>query len=291
MPAEGVDKLEHSCILTEDEMVDAVKTSALLGINKVRITGGEPLVKKNILSLTERISKIDGIKEVCMTTNAIGLDKIAKDLKNAGLNRLNISLDTLDPDKYRNITRRGELEDCMRGIISAIDVGFDKIKINSVLVGGFNDDEIEDLCNLTVKYPVDVRFIELMPMLDSDEFDQSAFIPYTKVLDVMGDKLSPVEKDGSVAKLYTLENALGHVGLISPVSSHFCNECNRIRITADGKIKPCLHSPGEYSIKGMDLDEMTKAIKEAILLKPQWHGQLDFENKSQANRTMNKIGG
>ncbi|MDD5923835.1 MAG: GTP 3',8-cyclase MoaA [Clostridia bacterium] len=289
MPEDGVCKKCHDDILTEDEMVTAVEAAAAVGVNKLRITGGEPLVKKNILSICERCAKVDGIDELCITTNGTLLTEYAKLLRDAGISRINVSLDTLDPDKNLYITRRNSLEDTMNGIRAAIDAGFKKVKINTVLIGGFNDDEIYNIASLTQQMPVDVRFIELMPMYNSGDFDKSAFVSCEKVVDTLTDAI-PVFNDG-VAKLYKLPNAIGNVGIISPISSHFCNECNRIRITADGKIKPCLHSDTEISIKGLNKDEMISAIKKAISEKPQWHGDLSYDERSKANRNMNQIGG
>ena len=227
MPAEGVCKKRHEDMLTEDEMIMAVEAAASLGINKLRITGGEPLVKKNIVSICRRAAAVEGIGEVCLTTNGIMLPRLAKSLKEAGVRRLNISLDTLDRDKYAYITRIGSLEQAVGGIHAALEAGFEKVKINSVLIGGFNDDEISDLAELTRRYPVDLRFIEMMPMYDGGDFGKDSFIPYTRVLEVLPE-LEPVEPDGGVARLYRLPGALGNVGLISPVNAHFCGGCNRI---------------------------------------------------------------
>ena len=275
MPEEGVCKKDHGDMLTEDEFIMAVEAAAALGITKVRITGGEPLVKKNIVSICRRAAAVEGIREVCLTTNGLLLPKMAKELREAGVKRLNLSLDTLDPEKYAYITRIGQLEDFKAGLEAALDAGFEKVKINAVLIGGFNDDEIERLAGLTLEYPVDVRFIEMMPMYDSGDFDERAYIPYTKVLEALPEAV-PVEADGGVAKLYRLPGARGRIGLISPVSAHFCGECNRLRLTADGKLKPCLHSADEYSLKGLDLDGMMRVMEEAIWNKPAWHGVLNY---------------
>ena len=261
MPEEGVCKKDHSQMLTEDEMISAVEAAASLGITKLRITGGEPLVKKNIVSICRRAAAVEGINEVCLTTNGILLEQLSKPLHEAGVARLNISLDTLNPERYAYITRTGQLSDALRGIETALTVGFDKIKINAVLIGGFNDSEIRDLAELTRKYPVDMRFIEMMPMYDSGDFGAASYIPYTRVLEELPE-LQPVAQDDGVAKLYRLPEAQGNVGLISPVSSHFCGECNRIRLTADGKVKPCLHSGDEYSLKGLDSRAMRSVLKE-----------------------------
>lgn len=290
MPAEGVCKKDHFDMMTEDEIITAVQAAADLGITKIRITGGEPLVKKNIVSICRRTAEVEGINEVCLTTNGILLPQLAKPLREAGVTRLNLSLDTLDPEKYAYITRIGTLDNFQKGLDAAFDAGFEKVKINAVLIGGFNDDEVVQLAELTKQYPLDMRIIEMMPMYDSGDFNASAFIPYTRVLDQLPEAV-PVDPDGSVAKLYRLPGAKGNIGLISPVSAHFCGECNRLRLTADGKLKPCLHSSEEYSLKGLDYAGMKAVMEQAIWNKPAWHGDLDALHRSQAGRNMNQIGG
>ena len=290
MPEDGVCKKRHEEMLTQEEMIMAIRAAAALGIRKLRITGGEPLVKSNIVELCRAAAAVEGIEDVCLTTNGTLLPKLAAPLREAGVRRLNISLDTLDAEKFRYITRIGKLEDAMAGIEAALAAGFEKIKINSVLIGGFNDDEISSLAALTQLYPVDVRFIELMPMYDSGDFGPEAFIPYTVVTDWLPE-LCPVPADGGVAKLFRLPGAQGNVGLISPVSAHFCAECNRVRLTADGKVKPCLHSSDEISLKGLDYAGMLEALRSAILSKPKWHGELSYTERSHAARNMNQIGG
>ena len=290
MPEDGVCKKTHEQMLTEDEMINAVRAASSLGVKKLRITGGEPLVKKNIVSICARSAEVEGINEVCLTTNGTLLPKLAKPLKDAGVKRLNISLDTLSEEKYRYISRVGELKDALGGIETALEAGFEKIKLNAVLIGGFNDGEIPELAALTKKWSVDVRFIELMPMYDSGDFGREAFIPYTVVTDRLPE-LTEQNADGGVAKLYRLPEAKGNIGLISPVSAHFCASCSSIRLTADGKLKPCLHSEAEYSIKGLDLEGMRAQFEKAILAKPRWHGELDAVNRSHAGRNMNEIGG
>ena len=290
MPEDGVCKREHVEMLTEDEMITAVEAAASLGISKLRLTGGEPLVKKNILSICERSAAVEGINEICLTTNGILLPKMAKDLRAAGVKRLNISLDTLDPQKYTHITRIGTLDKAIEGIEAAFDAGFDRLKINAVLIGGFNDNEIPALAELSRRYCADVRFIELMPMTENEEFGQQAYVPGSAVLEALPELVEMPRNDG-VAKLYRLPDAKGNIGLISPVSSHFCASCNRIRLTADGKLKPCLHSDQEYSVKGLDFEGMREQIKTAILAKPFCHAPLSASERSNAGRSMNKIGG
>lgn len=290
MPVEGICKKEHKEMLSEDELVQAVEAAVSLGITKLRITGGEPLVKRNILSICRRIAAVNGIREVCMTTNGILLPALAVPLREAGVTRLNISLDTLDRKKYAYITRGGALDDAWAGIEAALSAGFQKVKLNAVLIGGFNDEEIAALAELTKQYPLDVRFIEMMPMYNSGDFDENAFLPCEKVLEVLPE-LAAVEPDGGVAQLYQLPGAMGRVGLIRPVNAHFCGSCNRIRLTADGKIKPCLHSAEEYNIKGLDFTGMRSVMEQAIQRKPEWHGEMSFKKRSHAGRNMNQIGG
>jgi cyclic pyranopterin phosphate synthase len=221
MPEDGVCKKDHAQMLSEDEFIAAVEVAASLGISKIRITGGEPLVRKNIVSICRRAAAVEGIREVCLTTNGVLLPQLAKPLKEAGVKRLNLSLDTLDPEKYAYITRIGRMESFKAGLEAAFEAGFEKIKINSVLIGGFNDDEIEAMARLTLEYPLDMRFIELMPMYDSGDFGQDAYLPYSRVLEKLPEAV-PVPQDDGVAKLYHLPGAKGNIGLISPVSAHFC---------------------------------------------------------------------
>ncbi len=289
MPAEGVTKLAHSELLTEEEMITAVRAAASLGVTKVRITGGEPLTKPNILSICRQVCATPGISDTGITTNGLALPRYAAALMECGLRRVNISLDTLREDRYRYITRLGSLSDAIKGIESALSAGFDKIKLNAVLIGGFNDDEIPALAALTQRWPVDVRFIELMPMSGNTEFPPESYMPVSRVLEALP-ALQEEESDG-VARLYRLPGAMGCVGLISAVSQHFCGTCNRIRITADGHIKPCLHSREELCLKGLDEAGMRERMIQAILAKPASHGVLNAFTRSSTPRSMNQIGG
>ena len=290
MPEDGICKKAHEDMLTEDEMICAVEAAVSLGLHKLRITGGEPLVKKNIVRLCQRAAAVPGLQELCLTTNGSLLPELAGPLREAGVDRLNISLDTLDPEKYAWITRRGSLEQALAGIEAAYAAGFERLKINAVLMGGFNDEEIPALAELTRKYRADVRFIELMPMYDSGDFGPESYLPGEAVLKKLPE-LEPVPHDGGVARLYRLPGSQGNIGLISAVSQHFCAKCNRIRLTADGKLKPCLHSNQEYSIKGLDREGMKEQMRRAILAKPACHPPLSAEQRSLAGRNMNQIGG
>lgn len=290
MPEEGIRKRSHEEMMTAEETLMAIKAAVDLGITKIRITGGEPLVKRGIVKLCKAVAETPGVEEACLTTNGTLLSKFAKELKAAGVDRLNISLDTLDPEKYKYITRLGVLQDALDGLDAAEKAGFENTKINCVLMGGFNDDEIESFVDLTREKPIEVRFIELMPIGGGIDFDKQQFVSCEEVLKRVPE-LVPLGQEDGVAKLYRIPGAPGRVGLIRPISCEFCEGCNKIRLTADGKIKPCLHSSQEVPIKGLAGDGMKAALEKAILEKPERRGDLDADNPSEAGRDMNRIGG
>lgn len=288
MPAEGVCKRAHADMLTEEEMLLAVEAAAELGVRKLRITGGEPLGKPNILSICRRAAAVPGIEELCITTNGTLLPGLARSLREAGVRRVNLSLDTLDAEKYAYITRGGELRRALAGLEAALAADFERVKLNAVLIGGFNEDEIVSLAGLTRQYPVDVRFIELMPIENREEFGPGAWLPCAAVKERLPE-LEPCEEDGGVARLFRLPGALGRVGLISPLSDHFCARCSRLRLTADGRLKPCLLSPVEISIKGLDRTAMLDRFRAAIAAKPQGHRAAYCP--VETGRRMHQIGG
>jgi cyclic pyranopterin phosphate synthase len=256
----------------------------------LRLTGGEPLVRNGILEICRKIGAIEGLREICLTTNGILLGNMAKDLKKAGITRVNISLDTLNPDKYKQITRTGELTDVIRGIRAAREAGLLPLKINVVLIGGFNDDEISDFIEITRSEEIDVRFIELMPIGESAHWDSNCFIPSSRVLE-QEPRLEPLFSEGAaVETLYRIPGYKGRVGLINPLSHPFCSQCNRIRVTADGKLKTCLHSAEEINLKGLSAEAVKERIASAIMNKPQRH-YLNEREKSESVRNMFQIGG
>ena len=289
MPPEGVPKRDHSEMLSLEEIAEVVRAAAGLGIRKIRLTGGEPLVRRGLPSLVREISATPGIEEITMTTNGSLLAPMAKELKEAGLQRVNVSLDTLDADKFARVTRLGSARDVWRGIHAAIAWGLTPLKLNVVLIGGFNDDEIPELAALARSHPVEVRFIELMPMLSGSGFGREAYLPCSAVLEKVPE-LVPDRAD-TVARLYRFPDGQGRVGLISPLSHQFCPGCNRLRLTADGCLKPCLHSSEEIPLKGLHGEALEQAIRRAVDHKPQQHGALSCEELSQAGRQMNQIGG
>ena len=284
MPSEGVIKKSHDDIMSEEEIIAVIEAASEIGIRKIRFTGGEPLIKKNIISICQRTHEIPGINEICITTNGILLPKFAESLRSSGVERINISLDTLSPEKYSYITRGGNIADVLRGIESAMSAGF-RVKINTVLIRGFNDDEISDMAGMTLNHDIDIRFIELMPMVESFA---DGFISSQKIFDSLPN-LETLESDG-VAKIYRLKNAKGRIGFISPISESFCDSCNRIRLTADGYLKPCLHSGTEIFIRHKTKDEIKSLIINAVMSKPKRHN-LKANHITESLRTMNRIGG
>lgn len=290
MPAEGIPKRSHNEILRLEEVEEIVRAAAELGIRKVRITGGEPLVRPGVIELCRQISAIPGIEELAITTNGLLLERYAEQLAQAGVHRVNISLDTLRPDRFSEITRGGSLEQVLRGISAARQAGLTPIKINTVLIGGFNEDEIIPLVEQTRTKDVEVRFIELMPLGPGASFPPEAYLPCSAVLRCVPE-LEKMDRASGVARLYRLPNGIGRVGLISPVSCDFCAQCDRIRLTSDGKLKPCLHSDQEIPLRGLHGASLRQALQDAICQKPQRHGSLDPGTPTAGGRAMNRIGG
>ena len=287
MPLSGVAKKEHKQIISVERIKEVVLAASKLGITKVRLTGGEPLVRNGIIEICKEIKSISAIKELCLTTNGVLLNDMAQALYDAGVDRLNISLDTLDPEKYKRITRGGNINDVLAGIQKSKQVGFKNIKINVVLIGGFNDDEIKDFGKFAQDEELSVRFIELMPIGQSKLMDQKSYISNDIILQKIPD-LVPVNDDSGVANEYKFKNSKGSIGLISPLSHIFCNSCSRIRLTSEGKLKPCLHSSLEIPTEGLEGEELVEAIRKAILLKPEKH---HLEVGSDSLNNMNEIGG
>ena len=288
MPEDGVIPVSHADILSVEETIQVAEVAASLGISKIRITGGEPLVRKGIVDMCRGLMQIPGIEEICMTTNGTLLPAYAKGLWDAGVRRINISLDTLDPQKYADITRGGTLKDALNGLKAAQEIGFNPIKINVVLLKGFNDNEIADFVLLTKHMNVDVRFIELMPI--GCQKDKNDFLSCDSVIEAVPALRILHESDG-VSDLYQLPDGVGRIGLIRAISCKFCSHCNKIRLTADGKLIPCLHAPLEITIRGLTRLQQKEAIEQAILLKPIDSGTLDDTHPSCASRNMHQIGG
>ena len=290
MPEEGVSKCSHQQILSLEEIEEIARAAVELGVRKIRVTGGEPLVRRGVVELCRRLGALEGVEDLSLTTNGALLPPVAGELRAAGVRRVNISLDTLDEEKFRRLTRRGELKDCLAGIRAALDQGMDPVKLNAVLIGGVNDDEIRALAELTCRWKVDVRFIELMPIGHTAPFGPEAYLPVSEVLRRLP-RLEEVPEDGGVARLYRLPGALGRVGLITPLSCRFCSRCSRLRLTADGHLKPCLHSAREIPVRGLHGEALKAAILQAVGDKPADHCGLSPQNPSRSARDMNRIGG
>lgn len=287
MPAGGVEKRRHEDVLTVEELEEIARSAGRCGIRKIRLTGGEPLVRRGIVDICARTAEAPGVEEVCMTTNGLLLPKLAPELRKAGLRRVNISLDTLSPELYRELTRVGNIEDAVSGLKAALD-NFQTVKINAVLIGGTNEPEIRQMVYITKDAPVELRFIELMPIGECAHWPRERFLENSAVLEAVPE-LEPCGTSG-VARLFSLPNARGRVGLISPLSSHFCPECNRIRITPDGRLKPCLHSAQEIELRGFHGAELDAKLREGICAKPMRH-HLSPASPSESLRGMSRIGG
>lgn len=307
MPEEGVVPLCHTDILRIEEIERIVSIATSFGIKNIRLTGGEPLVRKGVVELIKNIKSIGCVEHVALTTNGTLLPKFAQELKNAGLDRVNISLDTLDAEQYKKITRRGNLEDAINGIHAALEHELSPVKINVVVVKDLHQDLLE-FAKLTISQPLHIRFIEYMPVGDAEnytgcEWGKDEVIPAKDVIDIINSqaeeqdhiKLYPVENgnqpDGwGPANYFKFDGAQGTVGTISAISNHFCNTCNRLRLTADGRIKPCLFSDVEYDIKtplrAGDEDEVRNVFADALLHKPACH-----DHKVGTKRKMSQIGG
>jgi cyclic pyranopterin phosphate synthase len=306
MPEEGVPFVPHQEILTLEEIARIIRVATGMGLRRVRLTGGEPLVRKGIVNLVRWIGQTPGIEDISLTTNAMLLPSCAHELAAAGLRRVNVSLDTLRPERFRQITRRGDLSAVMAGIAAARDAGLSPVKLNVVVMREVNDDEIVEIARTTQEEDWQVRFIELMPFMEEQETcirDTSlvpGFVPAQAVKRQIEEALGPLEPaetdtGGGPAKYYRLPGARGLIGFISPLSeAQFCATCNRMRLTADGKIRPCLLTDQEVDLKqtlrrGGSDDDLRQRILAALDSKPDAHHLGDGNRPRQ--RRMAQIGG
>jgi cyclic pyranopterin phosphate synthase len=299
MPEEGIPLISHGAILTYEEILRIVRVFAAEGISKVRLTGGEPLVRKGIVDFISRLSQIEEIKDLSLTTNGILLKEYARDLKRAGLKRINVSLDSLTKKRFYQITRRDDFERVWSGIEEALRVGLTPIKINMVAIRGVNDDEIEAFARLTLHLPLTVRFIEYMPSGNGEEWKESDILTIPQIKDRLErvGPLTPVPPDqwDGPSKRFKIEGAIGEIGLIGAVSSHFCSDCNRLRLTPDGKIRTCLFSDDEIDVReilrngGTDQD-LKERLLVALRTKPERH-HINSHQFKKCQRNMSAIGG
>ncbi len=301
VPCSPFETLDHEQIARYDEILKITRIACELGITKVRITGGEPFVRKGVMSLLRELKAIEALKDISITTNGSLLtpEKIDALIK-LGIKRLNFSLDTLDPARFKEITGRDEFNKVWQALMTSHEAGISPIKINVVILKGINDDEIENLAALTLKYPFHIRFIEYMPMGDAEVQEQGQILSNeikSRIESKLG-LLKPVEQaanDGPARK-FTLSDALGIIGFISPVSSHFCSECNRLRLTSRGTLRPCLLKNYETDILGplrsnATDEQLKKIIISTLSKKPEAHGLADRKTKDIPISHMTSIGG
>ncbi len=291
MPEDGVDKMCHHDILRFEQIEKIITASAALGIKKVRFTGGEPLILKGLDKLIAHTASMPSVNDISLTTNGILLADMAEDLNKAGLKRVNISLDTLKADKFKELTRYGDINKVFSAIEKCMSLNMVPIKLNVVLMKGINDDEIGDFINLTKDMPIQVRFIELMPIGEGLKYFDKCSMKVEEIIERFPE-LVQIKDDSKVASVYRMPGAKGSVGLISPISCKFCSDCNRIRLTSVGTIKPCLHSSEEINLIPYLDDEkkLIEVIRDAVLNKPAEH-HLETDKKSETNKMMYQIGG
>lgn len=289
---QGCTDIGHNNILTFEQIENIVRAAVSLGITKFRLTGGEPLVRKGIVGLVRNLSSIDGVEELVMTTNGALLTDYAKELKKAGLSRVNISLDTMRHTRFKEITGGGNLDDVFAGINAATMAGLNPVKINTVIMKGFNDDEIPDFVQLTLQHDYDVRFIEVMPVGDCAEISNECYMSCEEIKKRLPALKKVETEQQGVADIYRYPSSRGTLGFISAISNCFCDKCNKIRLTSDGKLKTCLHSNQEIDLKSALAEGSPEAlvdiIRETILNKEEKHSLKDGQT---IERNMNRIGG
>ena len=299
MPEEGIPLINHEDILSYEEILRLVRVYAQAGISKIRVTGGEPLVRKGAVDFVGRLGKVPGITDLSMTTNAVLLQGCAAALKEAGLKRINISLDSLDSEKFARITRRDKFSEVWAGIEESLKVGLNPVKLNVVTINGTNHTEVIEFARLTKRMPLCIRFIEYMPT-GSDQWNPEMVVSASIIREAIEEELGPLIKipEKSLqgpAVCYRFPDSPGEIGFINPVSSHFCSTCNRIRLTPDGNLRTCLFSDEEIDLKpylrGQCSDtQLLTVLHEALATKPMRH-LLNTVQSKKCQRTMSAIGG
>ena len=308
MPAENVQFMEKSALLTFEEIERFVRIAVSLGINKLRLTGGEPLVRRNLPMLVQKLASLEGVIDIGLTTNGILLAEQARELHQAGLKRINVSLDALTPEKFKVFTRRDGFERVIEGLEVARDIGFESIKINAVSVRGLTESEIVPFGQFARRTGVEVRFIEYMPLDADNAWERGKVLFSQEIIDALSSNimpLIPVQELGAGQNLpvghggpasdFVFEDGVGHIGFISSISQPFCLSCNRIRITADGKLRNCLFSLEETDIRellrgGACDDQISTAIKQSVAAKKEGH-EINTARFIQPERPMYSIGG
>jgi GTP 3',8-cyclase len=285
-------------LMTDEEILHLVRVGASLGVNKIRLTGGEPTIRPNLVEIVRGIAQTPGIQDIAMTTNAILLDKLAQPLAEAGLKRVNVSIDTLDEDKFRKITRWGNIDDVWRGIRAAEAAGLRPMKLNCVVVRHFNDEDMVDLARLTLENDWEVRFIEMMPFGEVSDFQQSNVVSFREMREHIESAFGPLEEASydfvDPSRPFRIPGAMGTLGFISSVTEPFCQGCGRVRLTADGKLRLCLLRDDEVDLLtplrgGASFEELRALMREGAYHKPWGHGL--GQGEFAENRSMNQIGG
>ncbi|KAK1424926.1 hypothetical protein QVD17_20267 [Tagetes erecta] len=298
MPAEGVELTPSSLVMSQNEIIRIANLFVSSGVNKIRLTGGEPSIRKDIEEICSQLSNLKGLKTLAMTTNGLALARKLPKLKDCGLNLLNISLDTLVPAKFEFMTRRKGHERVMESIYKAVDLGYNPVKVNCVVMRGFNDDEICDFVELTKDKPINVRFIEFMPF-DGNVWNVKKLVSYAEMLDIVGKRFTGLQRiqdhPTETAKNFTIDGHQGTVSFITSMTNHFCSGCNRLRLLADGNLKVCLFGPSEVSLRdpirdGVDDNELRQIIGAAVKRKKASHAGM-FDIAKTPNRPMIHIGG
>ena len=299
MPADNVEFMDRDKLLTFEELTRVATIVSKLGINRLRLTGGEPLMRKDLHQLIRMLAKVEGIDDIAMTTNAFFLKEHAQRLKDAGLKRLNVSLDALDPEKFKHVNRRDCLQQVLDGLQEAARVGFKSIKINAVAMRNFSESEIINLVDMGRSEGFEVRFIEFMP-LDSDQaWERNKVLFGHEIVDLISEKYELIPIDNSLdigpASEYRFADGKGKIGIITAVSNPFCDHCNRIRLTADGKLRTCLFSADETDLKqlirsGASDEDIAEALQQAVLVKEPGH-KINLDSFERPTRAMHAIGG
>ena len=289
-------------VLTLEELFEVARAFSELGVGKIRLTGGEPLIRSSVLTLVQRLGQLPNLKQLALTTNGSQLQRMAPDLRRGGVNRINISLDSLQPRRFRQLTRHGNLDQVLAGIEAAIETGFDGIKINAVILKGRNEDEVLDLVDYAYQRGIDIAFIEEMPLGHIVEHDRAlSFCSSEELRDIIGQRYSmqalgdPGASDGP-ARYYQVPGSRTRVGFISPHSNNFCHLCNRVRVTAEGRLLLCLGNEHSVDLRavlrapGYTLQSLKLAIVQAIEIKPERH-YFDNSGEPEIVRFMNTTGG
>ena len=299
LPVKDLKLLDHADILSYEEILKVIQAATHVGIRKVRLTGGEPLVRRNFIDFLTSACRVPNLEDVSITTNGVLLKERAQEIFGAGVRRINVSLDTLNPTKYARITGRESFQDVWEGLQEAEAVGFSPIKVNVVAIRGLNDDEFLKFAELSVRRPYYVRFIEYMPIGHDTQWKPEKYISSDEIrsgLESYGPlhKVAPSAHDGP-ARRYRFESARGEIGFISALSRHFCHSCNRLRLTAGGKLRPCLFADDEVDVKtplrdGCSQEDLKRLFQEAIARKPMEH-HAGIAEGAECLRSMSAIGG